>query len=161
MAVMLPDGEDLNEWVAVNSKNQEWHHVYHLSPYAHPQSESFVLFLVFFVIPDGFLLSLYAFSCFSHFQLNNFDLWPIDDTKPDPSCLYRSPRQSRETLCPLQNCLHTSPNIQSYPAGCNSLRLLVEMLLFCVLLQFGNEYDFRDCLICLSNQHRTDLSKTW
>lgn len=23
MAVMLPDGEDLNEWVAVNSKSQE------------------------------------------------------------------------------------------------------------------------------------------
>lgn len=23
MAVMLPDGEDLNEWVAVNSKNRE------------------------------------------------------------------------------------------------------------------------------------------
>ncbi|XP_016306750.1 MOB kinase activator 1B-like isoform X3 [Sinocyclocheilus anshuiensis] len=39
MAVMLPDGEDLNEWVAVNN----------------------------------------------------------------PSCLYRSPSLSRETLCPLQN----------------------------------------------------------
>lgn len=27
MAVMLPDGEDLNEWIAVNSKNWDWCHI--------------------------------------------------------------------------------------------------------------------------------------